>query len=330
MLPNVREISTAPAKTVSNCDVSHDMQKCSTSFHGNHPVSAKYSHCLTVLRGSLATQVTLKGKDPPSYWTHLHSVLPHTHTVKHTVPTLKISTSSPLIDDHCAHHNKTPTPRSFLKMAPNLSEDEIDDLIYFARAGEVSDLTETLTALSTREAVSPAEILLAARDSGKSTCLHMATGNGNLGKFSIPNLTTLFSMLLYSYCGSEITTLLLSHFTKPEQKTAFLDAPNEFGNTGLHWAALGGHLSVVKFLVDQGSGVGVANDKGYIPLDLASFGEKMEVVDYFLASMKETEGENGEGLGSAAGGLELEEGVAGEEEEAEAEDAGASKPSSSS
>lgn len=66
-------------------------------------------------------------------------------------------------------------------MAPNISEDEIDDLIYFARAGEVSDLTETLTALSAREAVSPAEILLAARDGGKSTCLHMATGNGNLG-----------------------------------------------------------------------------------------------------------------------------------------------------
>ncbi|KAJ4388566.1 ankyrin repeat-containing protein [Gnomoniopsis smithogilvyi] len=196
-------------------------------------------------------------------------------------------------------------------MAPNLSEDEIDDLIYFARAGETADLTETLTALSAREGVSPAEILLAARDSGKSTCLHMATGNGNL----------------------EITTLLLSHFTSPEQKTAFLDAPNEFGNTGLHWAALGGHLSVVKFLVEQGSGLGVANDKGYIPLDLASFGEKMDVVDYFLAGMEDMEGENGEALGSAAEGLELGEADAGEEEvEAEgstAKEAEGGKPSGS-
>lgn len=143
----------------------------------------------------------------------------------------------------------------------------------------------------------------------------------------------MFNVHVLILMASEITTLLLSHFTIPEQKTAFLDAPNEFGNTGLHWAALGGHLSVVKFLVEQGSGVGVANDKGYIPLDLASFGEKMEVVDYFLASMKETEGENGEGLGSAAGGLELGEGDAGEEEveaEAVAEAAEASKPSSSS
>lgn len=66
-------------------------------------------------------------------------------------------------------------------MTSKVSEDEIDDLIYFARAGEVTDLNETLATLSSREGVSPAEILLAARDEGKSTCLHMATGNGNLG-----------------------------------------------------------------------------------------------------------------------------------------------------
>jgi hypothetical protein len=67
-------------------------------------------------------------------------------------------------------------------MAPKLSEDEIDDLIYFSRTGEDSDLVESLTALSEREKVSPAEIILAAKDEGKSTCLHMATGNGHLGQ----------------------------------------------------------------------------------------------------------------------------------------------------
>lgn len=67
-------------------------------------------------------------------------------------------------------------------MAPNLSEEEIDDLIYFARAGEVGDLNETLEALASREGVSPAEIIMAAKDEGKSTCLHMATGNGHQGK----------------------------------------------------------------------------------------------------------------------------------------------------
>lgn len=71
-------------------------------------------------------------------------------------------------------------------MAPKLSDDEIDDLIYFTRAGEVADLNETVATLSSRESVSPAEILLAARDEGKSTCLHMATGNGNLGMRPVP------------------------------------------------------------------------------------------------------------------------------------------------
>lgn len=67
-------------------------------------------------------------------------------------------------------------------MAPNLTEDEIDDVVYFARVGEDADLVETLTTLSEREKVSPAEILLAAKDEGKSTALHMAAGNGHLGK----------------------------------------------------------------------------------------------------------------------------------------------------
>lgn len=67
-------------------------------------------------------------------------------------------------------------------MAPKLSEEEIDDLIYFARAGENDDLNESLAALAEREKASEAEILIAAKDEGnKSTTLHMATGNGHLG-----------------------------------------------------------------------------------------------------------------------------------------------------
>lgn len=68
-------------------------------------------------------------------------------------------------------------------MAPQLSEDDVDDLIYFARAGEKDDLLTHLAALAEREKVSIAEILAAAKDGGKSTCLHMATGNGHLGMY---------------------------------------------------------------------------------------------------------------------------------------------------
>lgn len=218
-------------------------------------------------------------------------------------------------------------------MAPQLNEEEIDDLIYFARAGEVSDLTSTLDSLSSREAVSPAEILSAAKDEGKSTCLHMATGNGNLGM--IPSiLTSSFLTALFLIYGAEIVKLLVGHFSvrAKEEKQAFLDAPNEFGNTGLHWAALGGHLEVVKYLIAEGASPALANDKNYIPLDLASFGEKMDIVDYFLSQMDKLEGSNeGEGLTGAAAEMSLEEGEAGETKAADETSKDTEKaPSSSS
>lgn len=68
-------------------------------------------------------------------------------------------------------------------MAPQLSEDEIDDLIYCARAGEDAELMETVNALAEREKVAPAVILMAGKDQRQSTVLHMATGNGHLGTF---------------------------------------------------------------------------------------------------------------------------------------------------
>jgi hypothetical protein len=67
-------------------------------------------------------------------------------------------------------------------MAPQLSEDEIDDLLYAARTGDNDELTSLLSSLADREKVSPAEVLTSATDEGKSTCLHMATGNGHEGE----------------------------------------------------------------------------------------------------------------------------------------------------
>lgn len=110
--------------------------------------------------------------------------------------------------------------------------------------------------------------------------------------------------------NSDIVTLLLEHFaSRPkEEKQAFLDAPNEYGNTGLHWAALGGHLPVVKLLVENDASPALANDKNYIPLDLASFGDKFDVVDYFLAQAGGLEDENEEeGLNGAVEGTQLED-----------------------
>ena len=99
-----------------------------------------------------------------------------------------------------------------------------------------------------------------------------------------------------------------------EAKQAYLDAPNEYGNTGMHWAALGGHLPIVKLLMDHGASPALANDKNYVPLDLASFGEKNDVVDFFLAQAGGLESENvTEGLSAAAAaGIKITESADGD------------------
>lgn len=102
-------------------------------------------------------------------------------------------------------------------MAPKLSEDDIDDIIYFARAGEVADLNESLATLSSREGVSPAEIIIATRDEGKSTCLHMATGNGNIGRHSAPH----HHIPINFYLHLGISCSFLAHITnKHPQKSS--------------------------------------------------------------------------------------------------------------
>jgi ankyrin repeat protein len=93
-----------------------------------------------------------------------------------------------------------------------------------------------------------------------------------------------------------------------EEKQAFLDAPNDVGNTGLHWAALGGHLDTVKFLMEQGASGGLANDRNYVPLDLANFNGHSEVAAYFLGLSGKIEGDNQSGLSGATEGVDLDGG----------------------
>lgn len=172
-------------------------------------------------------------------------------------------------------------------MAPKLSEDEIDDLVYLARTGDDADLTEMLSALAQRESATPAEILVAAKDEAKSTTLHMASGNGHV----------------------ETVRKLLAYFEgRPqEEKQAFLDEPNEHGNTGLHWAALGGHMDTVKLLLDSSASPALANERNYVPLDLAMFNDHKEVAQYFLSFANKLETDNQEeGLNGAVGAVEIE------------------------
>ncbi|KAI1419713.1 ankyrin repeat-containing domain protein [Xylaria sp. FL1777] len=179
-------------------------------------------------------------------------------------------------------------------MAPCLSEEEIDDLVYLSRTGEDADLTEMLQELTIRDTVTAADILTAAREEqSKATCLHMAAANGHaktvtliLSYLPVP---TKASVKAAAPAESESAELAR---TATEPEPAYIDAQNAFGNTALHWACLGGHLDVVKLLLSRGASPAITNDKDQIPLDLAAFNNHMHVVDYFLAQSKDIEGDN--------------------------------------
>ncbi|RYP79786.1 hypothetical protein DL770_006501 [Monosporascus sp. CRB-9-2] len=222
-------------------------------------------------------------------------------------------------------------------MAPNLSEDEIDDLIYLARAGEDAELAWMLKELAAREGVTEEEVLEAARDDGQATCLHMAAANGNSKTVTfILSLLPIKSLPSTAPSSSTQAPLNPSNSTttteiepqqqqqsqpapsSSEEKTPFIDAKNAFGNTALHWACLGGHLDVVRLLLSRGASPAAANDKDQIPLDLAAFNGHMRVVDHFLAQSRDLEGDNargsGEGLAAGTKDVEIDEEDEGEEE----------------
>lgn len=68
-------------------------------------------------------------------------------------------------------------------MAPAFSEDEIDDLLYFARTGESDDWATLRDELCKRENVDFSELVKTAKDehSGNGV-LHMAAANGHTGQ----------------------------------------------------------------------------------------------------------------------------------------------------
>ncbi|CAJ2506526.1 Uu.00g006560.m01.CDS01 [Anthostomella pinea] len=186
-------------------------------------------------------------------------------------------------------------------MAPKLSEDEIDDLIYLARAGQDADLTDMLREISSRDGATPAEILAAARDEGKATCLHMAAANGHA-----KTVTLILSHLPSGESVTAATTATSQSSPESSAETPYINVQNSFGNSALHWACLGGHLDVVKLLLSRGASPTVANDKDQIPLDLAAFNNHMHVVEYFLSQSKDIEGDNAKEGGLEKGAQDLE------------------------
>jgi ankyrin repeat protein len=170
-----------------------------------------------------------------------------------------------------------------------LTEDEIDDLLYIARANETSELEPYLSYLSHKHNTTPSAILLSAIDpENKNTPLHYASANAHLSL--LKSLLGYFS----SDTDSEAKSIL----------TAFVNRQNEAGNTALHWASLNGHLAIVKELVANGADAAILNAAGHDAVFEAERTGKDEVVEWLL--------KEGGGLEMGVGG--------GVEEEGEAED----------
>src|SRR5579871_2274139 len=75
-----------------------------------------------------------------------------------------------------------------------LTEEEIDDILYIARANELPEFTPYLTSLSQKYSTTPHAILISSTDSEtQNTPLHYAAANGHL----------------------DLINSLLSHFSSP-------------------------------------------------------------------------------------------------------------------
>ncbi|KIN01597.1 hypothetical protein OIDMADRAFT_96362, partial [Oidiodendron maius Zn] len=150
-------------------------------------------------------------------------------------------------------------------MPATLSEDEIDDLLYFARTGENEEFNILKEELCKRESIGLVGLLESARDemSGNGV-LHMAGANGH----------------------NELLKILCSELSKPTPQSnvmlAIINAQNQAGNTALHWAALNGHLEAVKVLLEHGGDPTIMNSRGHDAVYEAELNDKREVVEWVL------------------------------------------------
>jgi len=173
-----------------------------------------------------------------------------------------------------------------------LPQDEIDDILYIARANELPELAPYLTSLSQKYGTTPHAILLSSTDSEtQNTPLHYAAANGHL----------------------DLINSLLSHFTSSSASSdetepsivPFINRQNNSGNTALHWASLNGHLGIVKVLLEQGADASILNGAGHDAVYEAEMAERQEVVEWLLKEAKGMEKGIGDGEEEENGDVEM-------------------------
>ncbi|KAL2010484.1 hypothetical protein VTN00DRAFT_6291 [Thermoascus crustaceus] len=180
----------------------------------------------------------------------------------------------------------------------SLSFEDIDDLIYDARVGDLDALKTDIANLSKKHNVPASLIIRSAVDNedesegGTGACLlHWPAANGNV----------------------EILTYLLQTLASdgPNELPSLINHRNNSGNTPLHWAALNTHLDCVKALVEAGADIDIKNDTGHDAVFLAertawSLEEEQEQKEGGEEEGKEGQQEE-EGVGKMSKGREVVE-----------------------
>ncbi|KEF54931.1 uncharacterized protein A1O9_09374 [Exophiala aquamarina CBS 119918] len=142
---------------------------------------------------------------------------------------------------------------------PTPTPEELDDLIYFSRVGDLESLKASITELCSTHLCAPSVIVATAIDiddeglGSQSSLLHYPAANGNL-----EIVTYLLSLL----APSESLHGSPSGTTADKSAPQLVNHRNVSGNTPLHWAGVNGHLEVVKKLVLAGADPTIVNAAG--------------------------------------------------------------------
>lgn len=198
-----------------------------------------------------------------------------------------------------------------LAALPMSTPEELDDLIYFSRTGDLESLKELVTALCTSHSCAPSIIVASAIDidgdglGSQSSLLHYPAANGNLEiiNYLISLITP--SPALGSSSGAT---------TADKSAPRLVDHKNVSGNTPLHWAGVNGHLEVVKALVHAGADPGIVNAAGrdaVVESECSAKEGALECANWML--------KNCEALEKGVGGGREEEGPATDEMAVEGE-----------
>ncbi|KAJ9629764.1 ankyrin repeat-containing protein [Taxawa tesnikishii (nom. ined.)] len=166
---------------------------------------------------------------------------------------------------------------------PQLTADEVDDILYLIRANEVEDLAQYLPELTKKYQCEQKDVWEACvdPDSG-NTALHFCAANGLTGEVFTSQQGTSLWRPLTDHVSDLLNTLLKTLTTSLSSPTPLLNRRNASGNTPLHWASLNGHLATAKVLIAAGADMWVRNQAGNLAIFEAERAGKDDVVAYLL------------------------------------------------